>query len=165
MMKSLTLIISIVVFTIFSILGCTVSSTKNSQTAEQQVIQTMERFFEILDVDNYQRNLLDEVVTKDFKIFEAGEVMDIERFHDFVTHVDPNVAPLSETSWTLSGFDISLAADSAHVSYLNRGIFKHGNEMTATLNWMESAYLVKQPSGYKIKFLNSNVISRDFDYD
>ena len=71
-MKSLTLIISLVVFTVFSMLGCTVSSTKNSQTSEQQVIQTMERFFEILDVDNYQRNLLDEVVTKDFKIFEAG---------------------------------------------------------------------------------------------
>ena len=51
------------------------------------------------------------------------------------------------------------------MSYLNKGIFKHGTEMTATLNWMESAYLIKQPSGYKIKFLNSNVISRNFDYD
>ena len=164
-MKSLFLTSSFAFFTILSMLGCTVSSTKNSQMAEQQVIQTMERFFEILDVDNYKRGLLSEVVTEDFKIFEAGEVMDIERFHDFVTHVDPNVAPLSETSWSLSEFDISLDADSAHVSYLNKGIFKHGTEMTATLNWMESAYLIKQPSGYKIKFLNSNVISRNFDYD
>ena len=164
-MKSLFLTSSFAFFTILSMLGCTVSSTNNSQMAEQQVIQTMERFFEILDVDNYKRGLLSEVVTEDFKIFEAGEVMDIERFHDFVTHVDPNVAPLSETSWSLSEFDISLDADSAHVSYLNKGIFKHGTEMTATLNWMESAYLIKQPSGYKIKFLNSNVISRNFDYD
>ena len=164
-MKSLFLTSSFAFFTILSMLGCTVSSTKNSQMAEQQVIQTMERFFEILDVDNYKRGLLSEVVTEDFKIFEAGEVMDIERFHDFVTHVDPNVAPLSETSWSLSEFDISLDADSAHVSYLNKGIFKHGTEMTATLNWMESAYVIKQPSGYKIKFLNSNVISRNFDYD
>ena len=164
-MKSLFLTTSFAFFTIFSMFGCTASSTKNSQMAEQQVIQTMERFFEILDVDNYKRGLLSEVVTEDFKIFEAGEVMDIERFHDFVTHVDPNVAPLSETSWSLSEFDISLDADSAHVSYLNKGIFKHGTEMTATLNWMESAYLVKRPNGYKIRFLNSNVISRDFDYD
>ena len=164
-MKSLFLTTSFAFFTIFSIFGCTASSTKNSQMAEQQVIQTMERFFEILDVDNYKRGLLSEVVTEDFKIFEAGEVMDIERFHDFVTHVDPNIAPLSETSWTLSEFDISLDADSAHVSYLNKGIFKHGTEMTATLKWMESAYLVKQPAGYKIRFLNSNVISRDFNYD
>ena len=164
-MKSLFLTSSFAFFTILSMLGCTVSSTKNSQMAEQQVIQTMERFFEILDVDNYKRGLLSEVVTEDFKIFEAGEVMDIERFHDFVTHVDPNIAPLSETSWTLSEFDISLDADSAHVSYLNKGIFKHGAEMTATLKWMESAYLVKQPAGYKIRFLNSNVISRDFNYD
>ena len=164
-MKSLFLTSSFAFFTILSMLGCTVSSTKNSQMAEQQVIQTMERFFEILDVDNYKRGLLSEVVTEDFKIFEAGEVMDIERFHDFVTHVDPNVAPLSETSWSLSEFDISLDADSAHVSYLNKGIFKHGTEMIATLNWMESAYLVKRPNGYKIRFLNSNVISRDFDYD
>ena len=145
-------------------LGCTVSSTKNSEMAEQQIIQTMERFFEVLDVDNYEQNLLEEVVTEDFKIFEAGEVMDIERFHAFVTHVDPNVAPLSETSWTLSEFDISLDNDSAHVSYINRGIFKHGDEMTAKLRWMESAYLIKQTGGYKIRFLNSNVVSRDFDY-
>ena len=145
-------------------LGCTVSSTKNSEMAEQQVIQTMERFFEVLDVDNYEQNLLEEVVTEDFKIFEAGEVMDIERFHAFVTHVDPNVAPLSETSWTLSEFDISLDNYSAHVSYIDRGIFKHGDEMTAKLHWMESAYLIKQTGGYKIKFLNSNVVSRDFDY-
>ena len=121
-------------------------------------------FFEILDVDNYERNLLEEVVTEDFKIFEAGEVMDIEQFHAFVTHVDPNVAPLSETSWTLSEFDISLDNNSAHVSYINRGIFKHGDEMTAKLHWMESAYLIKQAGGYKIRFLNSNVVSRDFDY-
>ena len=145
-------------------LGCTVSSTKNSEMAEQQVIQVMERFFEILDVDNYERNLLEEVVTEDFKIFEAGEVMDIEQFHAFVTHVDPNVAPLSATSWTLSNFDISLDNDSAHVSYINRGVFKHGDEMTAKLHWMESAYLIKQAGGYKIRFLNSNVVSRDFDY-
>jgi hypothetical protein len=145
-------------------LGCSVSATKSGEMAEKQVIQIMERFFEILDVDNYQRNLLEEVVTEDFKIFEAGEVMDIERFHAFVTHVDPNVAPLSETSWTLSEFDISLDNDSAHVSYINRGIFKHGDEMTAKLHWMESAYLIKQAGGYKIRFLNSNVVSRDFDY-
>ena len=145
-------------------LGCTVSSTKNSEMAEQQIIQTMERFFEVLDVDNYEQNLLEEVVTEDFKIFEAGEVMDIERFHAFVTHVDPNVAPLSETSWTLSEFDISLDNNSAHVSYINRGIFKHGDEMTAKLHWMESAYLIKQADSYKIRFLNSNVVSRDFAY-
>lgn len=163
-MKSLILITSFSLFTIFVMLGCTVSSINNSQMAEQQVIQTMEHFFEVLDVDNYERKLLEEVVTKDFKIFEAGEVMDIERFHAFVTHVDPNVAPLSETSWTLSNFDISLDKDSAHVSYINRGMFKHGDEMTAKLHWMESAYLIKQTGGYKIKFLNSNVVSRDFDY-
>ena len=163
-MKSLILITSFSFFTIFSMMGCSVSATKSSEMAEQQVIQIMERFFEILDVDNYERNLLEEVVTEDFKIFEAGEVMDIERFHAFVTHVDPNVAPLSETSWTLSEFDISLDNDSAHVSYINRGIFKHGDEMTAKLHWMESAYLIKQTDGYKIRFLNSNVVSRDFDY-
>ena len=163
-MKSLILVTSFSFFTIFSMLGCTVSSTKNSEMAEQQVIQTMERFFEVLDVDNYEQNLLEEVVTEDFKIFEAGEVMDIERFHAFVTHVDPNVAPLSDTSWTLSEFDISLDNNSAHVSYINRGIFKHGDEMTAKLHWMESAYLIRQTDGYKIRFLNSNVVSRDFDY-
>ncbi len=163
-MKSLILVKSFSFFTIFLMLGCTVSSTKNSEMAEQQVIQVMERFFEILDVDNYERNLLEEVVTEDFKIFEAGEVMDIERFHAFVTHVDPNVAPLSETSWTLSEFDISLDNNSAHVSYINRGIFKHGDEMKAKLHWMESAYLIKQADNYKIRFLNSNVVSRDFAY-
>ncbi len=163
-MKSLILITSFSFLSIFLMMGCSVSATKNGEMAEQQVIQIMERFFEILDVDNYERNLLEEVVTEDFKIFEAGEVMDIERFHAFVTHVDPNVAPLSETSWSLSEFDISLDNDSAHVSYINRGIFKHGDEMSARLHWMESAYLIKKTDGYKIRFLNSNVVSRDFDY-
>ena len=163
-MKSLILVTSFSFLSIFLMMGCSVSATKNGEMAEQQVIQIMERFFEILDVDNYERNLLEEVVTEDFKIFEAGEVMDIERFHAFVTHVDPNVAPLSETSWSLSEFDISLDNDSAHVSYINRGIFKHGDEMSARLHWMESAYLIKKTDGYKIRFLNSNVVSRDFVY-
>ena len=164
-MRALILFTSFSFFTLFSVMGCMDSSIQNSEVAEQQVIQTMERFFEVLDVNNYKRALLNEVVTEDFKIFEAGEVMDIERFHDFVTHVDPNVAPLSETSWKLSEFDISLDTGSAHVSYINKGVFKHGNEMTAKLQWMESAYLIQQAGVYKIKFLNSNVVSREFDYD
>ena len=164
-MRALILFISFSFFTLFSVMGCMDSSIQNSEVAEQKVIQTMERFFEVLDVNNYKRALLNEVVTEDFKIFEAGEVMDIERFHDFVTHVDPNVAPLSETSWKLSEFDISLDNESAHVSYINKGVFKHGKEMTAKLHWMESAYLIEQAGSYKIKFLNSNIVSREFDYD
>ena len=42
------------------------SSIQNSEVAEQKVIQTMERFFEVLDVNNYKRALLNEVVTEDF---------------------------------------------------------------------------------------------------
>ena len=104
----------------------------------------MEHFFEVLDVKNYKRALFKEVVTEDFKIFEAGEVMDIERFHDFVAHIDPNIALPSETSWKLSEFDISLGTGPPHACYAIKDVFKHGEEMTAELHCMEHAYLLEQ---------------------
>ena len=120
----------------------------------------VKHFYSLLDVARYEEGILDDVVTKDFQIFESRRMMDLESFHDYLTHTDPNADPLVETSWTLTDIKVSLDTYSAHLSYQNQGEFRHGRSMAVSIKWMESAYIVLENSKLKIKFINVNLISK-----
>jgi hypothetical protein len=115
----------------------------------------------VLDVKNYDKEKLRKIVTDDFLVFEAARSMDIDAFHAFLTQKDPNAEPLIHTSWQLSDHRLSLDEHSAHVSYMNRGTFQHGTTLRVTIDWMESAFLVREDEDFKIKFINANLISKD----
>ena len=120
----------------------------------------VKQFYSLLDVAKYKEGILNEVVTKDFQIFESKRIMDLASFHDYLTHTDPNVDPLVKTSWTLTAFEVSLYSHSAHLSYQNEGEFRHGRSLIVSIQWMKSAYIVFDNSKLKIKFFNVNLICK-----
>ena len=125
------------------------------------VYDALRNFYNVLDVKNYDIEKLKEIVTDDFLVFEAAEKMDLNAFHIFLTHKDPNAEPLTHTNWQLSETRVSLDEGSAHVSYVNRGTFVHGTSLRVTIEWLESAFLIRKDNNFKIKFINANLISKD----
>ena len=118
----------------------------------------VKHFYALVDVAKYEEGILDNLVTKDFQIFESRRIMDLASFHDYLTHTDPSVDPLVKTSWTLTDFEVSLDSHSAHLSYQNEGEFRHGRSLIVSIQWMKSAYIVFDNSKLKIKFFNVNLI-------
>ena len=138
-----------------------VQSKDPHEILEDTVYDVLKNFYTVLDVKNYDKEELRKIVTDDFLVFEAARSMDIDAFHSFLTQKDPNAEPLIHTSWQLSDHRVSLDEHSAHVSYKNRGTFQHGTTLRVTINWIESAYLVRKDKDFKIKFINANLISKD----
>ena len=89
--------------------------------------------------------------------------MNLARFHDYVSHVDPGAEPLSLTRWTQSDIVVTSDTNSVHASYRNTGRFEHGETMTVIITWLESAYFVRTDTGLKLKFLNVNLVSKSFE--
>ena len=138
-----------------------VQSKDSHEILEDTVYDVLKNFYTVLDVKNYDKEKLRKIVTDDFLVFEAARSMDIDAFHSFLTQKDPNAEPLIHTSWQLSDHRLSLDEHSAHVSYKNRGTFQHGTTLRVTIDWMESAFLVRKDEDFKIKFINANLISKD----
>ena len=150
------------------ILACSPAFAASSAEATQSLNAStasnlVKHFYSLLDINKYKEGILDEVVTKDFQIFESRRIMDLASFHDYLTHTDPTADPLVKTSWTLTDFRISLDSHSAHLSYQNHGEFTHGRSMNVSIKWMESAYITLENAKPKIKFINVNLISKKVD--
>ena len=138
-----------------------VQSKDPHEILEGTVYDVLKNFYTVLDVKNYDKEKLRKIVTDDFLVFEAARSMDIDTFHSFLTQKDPNAEPLIHTSWQLSDHRLYLDDNSAHVSYMNRGTFQHGTTLRVTIDWMESALLVRKDEDLKIKFISANLISKD----
>ena len=65
----------------------------------------------------------------------------------------------NETSWELSDFVVSIDNNSAHVSYLNKGLFKTKQNELVHSEWMESVYMVLENDELKLKFLQSDLVN------
>ena len=142
-----------IVFLILLSSGCTPSQESIS---EKDAIKTVEGFFEALDVANTDPDLIDRYVTSDFIIYEAGKKMNKEEFLDLVEG-----SPLLKTDWQLSDFRVSTDHNSAHVSLFNDGSFimeQDSVRMNLKLQWLESAYLIKEEGRPKIRFYFSDNI-------
>jgi len=138
--------------------GCTPQQEKIS---ESDVIKTVEGFFEALDVENNNPDLLDNYVTQDFILYEVGRKMNKDEFVEFVSGF-----PLIESDWELSDFRISTDFNSAHISLFNTGNFvlqTDSAKMQQKYEWLESAYIVREEDKLKIKFYFSDNISVETD--
>ena len=155
-MKNLTILIACLVLA-----SC--KPNTQSDVSEELAINTLKAFYANLDVDTYGSKEWLELVTSDFKVFEAGKQMDLAAFLQFSKPSDD----LAETNWALSALDVTLDGSSAHISYLNDGLFRH-SDIEVKLKWMESVLLVMDDGVLKLKFLNSNLLDRrisDLDGD
>ena len=149
---------TVIALLVFLMIGCAPRQEPITDTA---VLQTVEGFFEALDVENTDPDLLDNYVTPDFLIYEAGQKMDLETFKAFA-----GSSTALETDWELSDFRISKDNHSAHASFFNRGTFlvqPDSVRVRIQLEWLESAYLIRDGEALKIKFYFSDRVGMQSD--
>ena len=129
-----------------------------SSLTEEKAISKLNQFFELLDLEVYQKENISKILTNDFHIFEMGKAWNMNEFDEFIQEASKTTI---STDWVLSNYVVSLDENSAHISYVNDGVFKTtGNELVIS-NWLESVYLVKENGELKLKFLQSDLVSRE----
>ena len=146
-MKTILLLLTVTLF------GC---ATNPEPVTEQEVIAAIEGFFQALDVENTNPNLIDDFITDDFIIYEFGIKMTKQELLDIISGF-----PAIESEWKLSDYRISTDINTAHASLFNQGTFTvetDSGNIVQNYEWLESAYLVKVDDQLKIKFYFSDNI-------
>ena len=145
---------------LLALLLLTVGCNQSVQMTEEAAIEKLHEFFELLDIEQYDKNALSEIVTDDFHIFEMGQDFTLDTFDAFIHAAQTTTV---STSWTLSDFVVSIQEQSAHVAYLNKGLFETTEQTLIHSFWMESAYMVVQDDQIKLKFLQSDLVNREVE--
>ena len=126
--------------------------------SKEEVISKLNQFFALLDLEVYEKRKVSTILTDDFLIFEMGKAWNIDEFDQFIQEASKNTI---STDWVLSNYVVSIDDNSAHISYVNDGVFKTTDNELVISNWLESVYLVKVGEELKLKFLQSDLVSRD----
>lgn len=129
-----------------------------SSLTEEKAISKLNQFFELLDLEVYQKENISKILTNDFRIFEMGKAWNMDEFDEFIQEASKTTI---STDWVLSNYVVSLDENSAHISYVNDGVFKTTDNELVISNWLESVYLVKEDGELKLKFLQSDLVSRE----
>ena len=135
-----------------------VSSIQNDIT-EEEVKNKLYEFFDVLSIDNPDKNKLYDLVTDDYFIFENQKKYSMEEFIAFV-----NTFKIIENNWELSDFEIDIDKNSAHVSLRNIGKFlveTDSGNVIMDFNWLESAYLVREEGELKFDFYFSDAVKEN----
>ena len=125
---------------------------------EKEVISKLNLFFNLLDIEIYQKEKILTILTDDFQIFEMGKAWDMNEFDEFLQEASKTTV---STDWVLSDYVVSIDDNSAHISYVNDGVFKTTDNESVISNWLESVYLVKEGGELKLKFLQSDLVTRE----
>ena len=125
---------------------------------EKEAISKLNQFFNLLDIEIYQKEKILTILTDDFQIFEMGKAWDMNEFDEFLQEASKTTV---STDWVLSNYVVSIDDNSAHISYVNDGVFKTTDNESVISNWLESVYLVKEGGELKLKFLQSDLVTRE----
>ena len=131
---------------------------------EDAVLAALSGFFEALSVENYPNPEISTWISDDFLIFEMGQAFSWADFQAFLA--DAGYDAWTSTKWTFSEARVSVSGDAAHISYTNTGEFIYTDPsapervLIERNIWLESAYLVSDGGRLKLKFLQSDNISR-----
>ena len=129
-----------------------------SPITEERAISKLNQFFELLDVEVYKQEDISKILSKDFQIYEMGKPWSMEEFDVFLQEAAKTTV---STDWVLSEYEVSIDNSSAHISYVNNGIFKTINNETIYSHWLESTYMVLDNGELKLKFLQSDLVDRE----
>ena len=138
----------------FFIFSC--NSFNQTQITEQEVKDKFYEFFEVLSVNNPDKNKLYELVTDDYFIFENQKKYSMEEFIQFVSNFKT-----IEDEWEFSEFEIDIDQNSAHVSLRNVGKFlveTDSGNVIMNFDWLESAYLIRDEGELKFDFYFSDAV-------
>ena len=134
------------------------SSLWTESISEKEAISKLNEFFELLDLETYKKEKVTTILTDDFLIFEMGKAWNMDEFDEFIQEASKTTI---STNWVLSNYVVSIDDNSAHISYVNDGVFKTTDDELVISNWLESVYLVKDSGRLKLKFLQSDLVSRE----
>ena len=129
-----------------------------SSLTEEKAIAKLNQFFELLDLEVYQKENISKILTNDFHIFEMGKAWNMDEFDEFIQEASKTTI---STDWILSNYVVSIDENSAHISYVNDGVFKTTDNELVISNWLESVYLIKEGGELKLKFLQSDLVTRE----
>ena len=138
----------------FFIFSC--NSSNQTEITEQEVKDKFYEFFEVLSVNNPDKNKLYDLVTDDYFIFENQKKYSMEEFIQFVS-----TFKTIEDEWELSEFEIDIDQNSAHVSLRNIGKFlveTDSGNVIMNFDWLESAYLIRDEGELKFDFYFSDAV-------
>ena len=142
----------------------TSAARAEQMTAGDAPMATLLGFFDALSVENYPHSNMQDWVTDDFLIFEMGQAFSWDDFAAFFAEASYDT--WVSTEWRLSEARVSLTEGAAHISYVNRGEFVYpdpdnpGQQLKESNMWLESVYLINEEGQFRIKFLQSDNVSR-----
>ena len=148
-MKQLTIVLLTLIFSF---------GTWAKSITQEEAISKLNQFFELLDLEFYEKDKVSTVITSDFLIFEMGKAWNMDEFDEFIQEASNTTI---STDWVLSNYVVSIDDNSAHISYVNDGVFKTTDNELVISNWLESVYLVKEDGELKLKFLQSDLVTRE----
>ena len=125
---------------------------------QEEAISKLNQFFELLDFEFYEKDKVSTVITSDFLIFEMGKAWNMDEFDEFIQEASNTTI---STDWVLSNYVVSIDDNSAHISYVNDGVFKTTDNELVISNWLESVFLIKEGGELKLKFLQSDLVTRE----
>ena len=82
--------------------------------SEDKAISKLNEFFELLDLDLYEKDNIGKILTEDFKIFEMGKSWNMDEFDTFLHRVSDDIS----TDWDLSEYRVSLDDNSAKINLM-----------------------------------------------
>ena len=149
---------------VVSVFCAAIVSFAENQDDETAAVATLKGFFAAFSVENYPNPEIHEWITDDFLIFEMGEAFDWPSFKGFLDGA--GYANWLSTDWQFSDIRVSVSSDAAHISYVNEGVFVYPDPDNAeqllheSNRWLESVYLIRDGDRFRIKFLQSDNVTR-----
>lgn len=137
----------------------------DTERDEAEAIATLEGFFSAFSVERYPNPDIRNWITDDFLIFEMGEAFSWSDFEGFLENA--GYRNWISTDWEFSDLRVSLSDSAAHISYVNEGEFVYpdpgdpDHKVLEKNRWLESVYLVEEGGRLKIKFLQSDNVTRE----
>lgn len=117
----------------------------------QQPAQMIQRFFDALSVRDQAG--MKQAITPDFKLVENGEIWTIDTLVNRMAKVRPaDYSRINQLEILKTDFD----KHSAHVFYKNQALI-HAAGRDRRVNWLETAYFIKQNGQWKMSNMHSSV--------
>ena len=135
---------------IFSANVPTARAQQMSLTSDQkQVVDTVSAIFIAARADDVAK--FDSVIASDFYIFDGGA-----RFNgdSIMALIRAQHAAGKRYEWNVTEPDVHIRGNTAWIAYVNKGSITDASG-TVDQNWLESAFLEKQASTWKIVFMHS----------
>ena len=142
------------------LLAINMSCTLKHNVLEEDAIALLYDYFNAIDIENIDSDMIDNFVTDDYFIYEAEKKYPKKEFIAFIKE-QYKIHNTRSSEWTFSDLRVSRDLNSAHMSYFNKGEFISNDGVVTRMEWLETGYLVRTDTGLKMRFMFSDNIKME----